>query len=374
MLKGIYLTLLVGPEVPVPVPSRVMEVLTNVQVTSASGQPSGFQLTFTFSNRSLLYPLFLLGAVETPKLRVILVVTVNGMPEVLMDGVIGRSELSPASEPGQSTLTISGEDLGALMNLENHDGTQFPGLTPELRVEEILADYAYLGLVPEIIPSLFTDFPNPLEEIPEQQGTDLEYINQLADDVGHVFFIEPGPAPGLNKAYWGPDVKTGVPQPALNVGFDAYTNVESLTFNVSTGDRTLPVLFIKLQDSSEFIQVPVPDISPINPPLGAIPLPPQRIERLEDTAQLSLTQAAGRALALASRTADAVGGSGTLDVVRYGRLLKARQLVGVRGAGLAFDGLYYVTSVTSTIQKGQFKQSFNLARNAIVSLTPTVPP
>ena len=373
MLKGIYLTLLVGPEVPVPVPSPVMEVLTNVQVTSASGRGSGFQLTFTFSNRSLLYPLFLLGAVETPKLRVILVVTVNGMPEVLMDGVIGRSELSAGSEPGQSTLTISGEDLSALMNLEDHDGTQFPGMTPELRVEEILADYAYLGLVPEIIPSPFTDFPNPVEEIPEQQGTDFEYINQLADDVGHVFFIEPGPVPGLNKAYWGPDVKTGVPQPALNVGLDAYTNVESLNFNLNTQDRTLPVVFIKVPDSSEFIQVPVPDISPINPPLGAIPLPPERIERLEDTAQLSYAQAAGRALALASRSADAVGGSGTLDVVRYGRLLKARQLVGVRGAGIAFDGLYYVTSVTSTIQKGQFKQSFNLIRNAIVTLTPTLP-
>jgi hypothetical protein len=374
MLKGIYLTLLVGPEVPVPVPSPVMEVLTSVQITSAAGQRSGFQLTFTFSNRSLLYPLFLLGAVETPKLRVILVVTVNGMPDVLMDGVIGRSELSPASEPGQSTLTISGEDLSVLMNLEDHDGTQFPGMTPELRVAEILADYADRGLVPEVIPSPFTDFPNPTEEIPEQQGTDLEYINQLADDVGYVFFIEPGPAPGLSKAYWGPDVKTGVPQPALNVALDAYTNVESLNFNLNTQDRTLPVVFIKVPDSSEFIQVPVPDISPINPPLGAIPLLPQRIERLEDTAQLSAAQAAGRALALASRTADAVGGSGTLDVVRYGRVLKARQLVGVRGAGIAFDGLYYVTSVTSTIQKGQFKQSFNLARNAIVSLTPTVPP
>jgi len=373
MLKGIYLTLLVGPEVPIPVPSPVMEVLTNVQVTSASGRGSGFQLTFTFSNRSPLYPLFLLGAVETPKLRVILVVTVNGTPDVLMDGVIGRSELSPGSEPGQSTLTISGEDLSVLMNLENHDGTQFPGMTPELRVEEILADYAYLGLVPEIIPSPFTDFPNPVEEIPEQQGTDLEYINQLADDVGYVFFIEPGSVPSLNKAYWGPDVKTGIPQPALNVGLDAYTNVESLNFNLNTQDRTLPVVFIKVQDSSEFIQVPVPDISPINPPLGAIPLPPQRIERQEDTAQLSYAQAAGRALALASRSADVVGGSGTLDVVRYGRLLKARQLVGVRGAGLAFDGLYYVTSVTSTIQKGQFKQSFNLIRNAIVPLTPTLP-
>ena len=41
---------------------------------------------------------------------------------------------------------------------------------------------------------------------------------------------------------------------------------------------------------------------------------------------------------------------GELDVLRYGSVLKARQLVGVRGAGMAFDGLYYVKSVTHTIK------------------------
>ena len=192
--------------------------------------------------------------------------------------------------------------------------------------------------------------------------------------MGHVFYVEPGPVPGSNRAYWGPEIKTGVPQPALNIGMDAFTNVESLNFNLNTQDRTLPVVFIKVPDSSQFIQIPVPDISPLNPPLGAIEFLPQRIERLEDTAQLSTAQAAGRALALASRTADAVKGTGTLDVVRYGRVLKARQLVGVRGAGIAFDGLHYVTSVTSTIKKGEFKQNFSLARNGVVSTLPVVPP
>jgi hypothetical protein len=72
-------------------------------------------------------------------------------------------------------------------------------------------------------------------------------------------------------------------------------------------------------------------------------------------------------------SADAVSGSGTLDVVRYGRVLKARQLVGVRGAGTAYDGLYFVKSVTSSIRRGEFKQSFQLTRNGIVSITPTVP-
>ena len=60
-------------------------------------------------------------------------------------------------------------------------------------------------------------------------------------------------------------------------------------------------------------------------------------------------------------------------MLRYGRLLKARQLVGVRGVGLAYDGLYFVKSVTSTLKSGEFKQDFELTRNGLISLTPMVP-
>jgi hypothetical protein len=45
----------------------------------------------------------------------------------------------------------------------------------------------------------------------------------------------------------------------------------------------------------------------------------------------------------------------------------------VRGVGMAFDGLYYVKSVTSTLKQGEFKQKFSLTRNALVSITPAVP-
>ena len=47
-------------------------------------------------------------------------------------------------------------------------------------------------------------------------------------------------------------------------------------------------------------------------------------------------------------------------MTRYGGVLQARQLVGVRGAGPAFDGLYYVKSVTHKIKRGSYKQSFTL--------------
>ena len=60
-------------------------------------------------------------------------------------------------------------------------------------------------------------------------------------------------------------------------------------------------------------------------------------------------------------------------MLRYGRLLQARSLVGVRGVGLAFDGLYFVKSVTTTMKRGEIKQSFTLTRNGLVSITPVVP-
>jgi len=72
-------------------------------------------------------------------------------------------------------------------------------------------------------------------------------------------------------------------------------------------------------------------------------------------------------MAKAARTSDTVSGRGSLDVLRYGRLLKARGLVGVRGAGMAFDGLYYVKSVTHNIKRGEYKQNFTLSRNGLIS-------
>ena len=58
-------------------------------------------------------------------------------------------------------------------------------------------------------------------------------LPQLAEEVGYVFYIDPQ-APGTSIAYWGPQIKVGVPQPALNGDMDAYQNVESLSFNMDT--------------------------------------------------------------------------------------------------------------------------------------------
>jgi hypothetical protein len=369
------MTLLVGPAVPLPVPREVLDALTSVEVKVASGERSSFTLTFNVSTRSPLHTLFLLSSgAQIPILRVIIIATFRGMPEVLIDGVVTHQRVAAGNAPGQSVLTVSGDDLSAVMNLIDFSGLPYPAMPAEARVLVILAKYAFLGIIPAIIPSILMDVPIPTERIPRHQGTDLAYVQHLAGEIGYTFYLKPGPAPGMNIGYWGPEIRLGVPQPALNTNMDAHTNVESLSFSFDTEHATLPIVFIQEQMSKAPIPIPIPDISPLNPPLGAIPPLPKKITPIDGTTRLGPIRAAAIGLAKAAASADALTGEGSLNVQRYGRTLKARELVGVRGAGVAFDGLYYVKSVTHQIKRGEYKQDFTLARNGLISTVPMVPP
>jgi hypothetical protein len=375
MVKGIHLTLMIGPAVPIPVSQEVLDALTSVQVNTYSGDTtSGFELTFKLSNRSPLHTLFLLtGGACIPIVRVIIVVTFNGMPYVLMDGVMLNHEIQPGNTPGQSTLVVKGKDLSVLMDFIDYSGVPYPAMSPALRVLMVLAKYAAFGIVPMVIPSILEDFPIPVERIPRHIGKDLGYIQLLAREAGYVFYIDPGPVPGMNTAYWGPEIKVGVPQKALNINMDAHTNVESLSFQFDKEKKEMPVVFIQNKETKVPIPIPIPDITPLNPPLGLVPPIPPKIKFLDYTAKLSPLQAALHGVAYASQHADAVFGTGSLNVLRYGRILKARQLVGVRGAGPAFDGLHYVKSVTHNIKRGEYKQNFTLSRNGLLSTLQRVP-
>lgn len=378
LAKGIQLTLLMGPILPVPAPRVVMDALDSVQVTTAAGSASGFQLSFQFSAKSELNTIFLIAAGQgtslgTPPLRVMLIVTLNGTPQPLFDGVMTNVQVQAGSGGSPGTITVTGEDLTKVMDMLDFSGLPFPAMPIEARVALLCAKYAPFGLIPLVIPTLFTDVPIPVEKIPAQQGTDLEYIQLLAEKVGYVFYVEPGPVPGTNIAYFGPEIKVGIPQPALNTDMDALTNVESLSFSFDPTKGVLPVIFIQNQLTRIPIPIPIPNINPLQPPLGALPTPIANLTMLKDTAKMNPMEAISRGLAEAKRSQDSVTASGRLDVLRYGRPLKARQLVGVRGAGIAYDGLYYVQSVTSTLKRGEFKQSFQLTRNGLVSITPQVP-
>lgn len=373
MATGIQLALFIGL-LPVPAPVAAVRALTKVKVEDGSGDTqSGFELTFELPARSPLRALFLLsGGGSVPLMRVALQVTMNGRTQPLIDGLATNIQTEPG-EGGVSRLVVKGKDLSALMAVLELPGLPFPALPPSVRVLTILAKYAAFGVIPMVIPSIADFPPLPVQRIPVQRGNDLEYVRKLAADVGYVFYLEPGPAPGTSQAYWGPEIRVGAPQPALSTNLDAASNVEQLSFSFDRERKKTPVVFFQEGTTKAPIGIPIPDISPLNPPLGLVPPLPPKVEFLSDTAQLSAPEALMKGLAFAARNSDSVFGRGRLDVARYGRLLRSRRLVGVRGAGLAYDGLYYVKSVTHEIERGSYKQSFELARNGLVSTLPQVP-
>ncbi|MDC8448255.1 MAG: hypothetical protein LV473_07845 [Nitrospira sp.] len=372
LVNGLYLTLLIGPSVPIPVPPPVLEALQGVQVNT-SGDRSGFQLTFTVGKNSLLQLALLPAGFFDPIVtRVIIIATLNGIPNVLIDGFVTRQEIQPSNEAGKSTLTITGEDLTVAMDLLQVT-LMYPAMPDIAQINLILAKYAYLGVVPVVLPPFISTVRTPVDGWITQTDTDLQHIRSLAGQNGYVFYIEPGPLPAQSIAYFGPDVRVPLPQAALSVNMDAHTNVESLSFSLNGLQKQIEIINVLDPVTGRVpIPVPMPDINIFKPPLGARPTPPAKVVFDHTSAALPVEEALKHAIARGVQSSAAITGNGSLNVLRYGQILRARTLVGVRGAGLAYDGLYYVDSVTHNIKQGEYKQSFNLSRDGLVSNTPVV--
>lgn len=374
MLKGIHLTLMIGPAVPIVAPAVVIESLSSVQVNHDKDR-SGFQLTFTVSKKSPLLNVMLpAGYFDPMTTRVIIIATLNGFPHVLMDGIVTRQAMAPSSEVGQSTLTITGEDLSIAMDVVEKI-LPYPALPIVAKIYAILAPYAVLGIVPLVIPP-FIDIPDIVTERWETQtGTDRAFLKQLAQLVGYVFFVMPGPLPGQSTAYFGPDINLPVPQPALTMNMDAHTNVESLSFALDGLAKNITILSIMDPITERVIvPIPLPNINAFKPPLGARPTAPAKVIFDKEGSKLTPAKAAQKILGHLMNNSTAITATGSIDVLRYGHILKSRLLVGVRGAGLAYDGMYYIDSVTHDIKQGEYKQNFTLSRDGLISNTPRVLP
>ncbi len=378
MLLGTQLTLLIGPTVAVPAPPPLMEALSRIEVTHSDEGQSGFQIVFQVG-RSGPADLLDYGLLSNPLLRpfnrVIILVTFNAVPRVLMDGIITHQQLSPSNEPGASTLTVIGEDVSVMMDLEEKSA-QHPAQDDTVIALKLIASYAQYGLIPKVLPPPVIDPPIPIERVPVQQATDLQYLRQIARRHAYVFYIIPGPAPFTNTAYWGPPVRLGVPQRALSVGLGGETNVDSIQFRNNAMGPTL--ISGQVQDRQTNQDMPVQSFASLRPPLAAFPAwlfnqPNVRRTQFRQSG-LNMMQSMSQAQATTDASVDAITAEGELDVLRYGDLLQARTIVGLRGVGYSYDGFWYVKRVRHTIQKDRYAQNFTLAREGLGSTTPVVMP
>jgi len=377
MSLGLNLALFIGPTVPLPAPLFITDALKSVEVTNTDEGRDGFQITFSAGRSAVVdafdYPLLTSQLLKAFN-RVIIMVTVGIVPKVLIDGVITHIQLNSSNDPGQSTILVTGEDIGVMMDMEEKFET-YPSQPDPVIVTRIIASYARYGLVPTVIPPAALDVPLITDRIPSQHGTDLSYITGLARSHGYVFYIEPQ-APGVSTAYWGPLNLAGIPQRALSVNMGPETNVDSVNFEYSS--LTPNLVDGSIQDRMTNVIVPVKTFAPTRIPLSSQPAwianqPNVRVEKFRQSG-LNIVQALGRAQAETDMSMDVLVANGEMDSLRYGDILQPRRLVGLRGAGYSHDGLYYVKRVTHSIKVGEYRQRFTLVREGFGSITPVITP
>lgn len=359
---GIYLTLWIGKDSPKPSKRELAEALQSVQITHSDEERSGFEVTFLTASNGIK------GAEDLkPFSRVILMVTINAVQKVLMDGIITYQQLTPGSDPGTgSTLTVTGEDVSLMMDL-HEEAMPHPGQDAATIASSIISRYSRYGITDGVVKPETINRPGVNQWTPRQRGTDLELLKNLAERYAFDFYIVPGPRPQKNIAYWGPPKHKGSPQGVLNVNLGPDSNVETINFRYNA---LSPVQVTGQMQDPETNQIePIDVTSSQRRELSREPaLNSQSHLRTRQFRRsgLDTREALARAQAMTDKSAEeVVMAEGVIDAARYGDLLTARELVDLRGAGHGYDGTWYVKRVTHEIKRGEYKQRFVLARGGL---------
>lgn len=353
-ISSIRLALWIGPGLPGPAPPELMRALRAVEVTQADTAPCGFQLTFqTEPGR----PDFAVvqDALLRPFSRVVVQVTVDGDTSTLIDGFITHQQYLPGNGPDLSVFAVTGEDVSVMMDLVSYS-LEYPAMPDPAIAAAMLAKWLVLGVLPYVVPTLVS--LTPFSYVPQQSGTDRAFIQEIAQRNGNVFYVAPGPVLFQNIAYWGPPPRIGAPGAVLDVAVGAATNASSVQ---AAYDALAPVTtlgYAMEMTTDPYLGIPVLTVGSTRvPPLAArpalTPVSPARRQLWPLTPQdagLDPVTANVRAQAQTNLSTDAVVCVHCeVSPLRVGRILQAPAIVGLRGAGLDYDGLYYLKTASHQI-------------------------
>jgi hypothetical protein len=375
-LQSLYLNVAMGFEVPLPIPQTLALAIQSIDIRQTTLGLSSCQISFTASRTktSLLdYDVLALPYTQLGN-RTIITAMMDLRPVVLFDGLITQRDVSYEDQSRGSSVTLMLNDVSVAMNLTEHS-REFPAMSDAEIVGLLLLEYAQYGLLPEVIPVPSADIPSiPLERVPQQNSTDLDYIRALAAKHGCYFYIQPGPAPGTNRAYWGPPKLESIPQPPLRVNMASRTNVQQAQFSYDPLQATRITGNVQDEDA-ENADLPVKTVVSTRLPLALKPATLSSLARttLYNDPRYGELQAETAAQSITDISADnASTNSVTVDTLRYGHIVEKGGLIGVSGAGFAQDGFYLVSEVQHTIRRNQYTQTITLTRGGEDSTTPDV--
>lgn len=281
--------------------------------------------------------------------------------EVVFDGYISHTSCRANDEGANMVVEIRGVDASYHMNQEEKTRI-WRGKTYEQIASEIITEYQFKPTVAEGPAGA-----EPPEQV-AQRATDHRFLRELARRRGYEFYVLGG------NAYFRPAELTGQPQKVIAVHFGEQTNCSDLRFDsdgtaptvaqVSYFDAMAGTAVTDLAEASGLAPLGTKELSGLR---GAIAMPQaRRIAR--GLGFHSGAQAAEYAAGILRRNGWWVTATGTLNGLRYGRVLRSRKLVTVKGAGPNYNGNYYVRKVQHRLTARTYDMQFELARNALGAL------
>jgi hypothetical protein len=383
-ISHIELALRIGPGTPDPAPAALMRALRSVEVTQQDAAPSGFQITFLTEIGGPGEDFALVqDALLKPFSRVLIRVAVNGVATTLIDGFITHQQYMPGNGPDDSRFIVTGEDVSVKMDMLDLS-REFPSFADYTTVLEVLAPYALLGVTPDVATTASTLVP--LDFVPQQVGTDRCFLQQMAQQNGYLFYVTPSDTLFENTAYWGPPKRGDPPSALLDVAVGPASTVDGLQAEY---DALAPTTYFGFA-----IQRYVPPYFPVpfttwegnrDPALAtqrtlgiSTVLGLEAKHQIWQDSQYSPARAIIKAQAMTTASTDNVATlSCDVSPVRLGAVVTAPSMVGVRGTGQDYDGLYYLKSAKHTInllhdEQWNYTQSLVMAREGVGTTTQTL--
>jgi hypothetical protein len=287
------------------------------------------------------------------------------VPETLVNGYVRDTRLSNGDRPGQARLEVVAMDATATLMNHIEQPMPYPNQPDNVVAMQMFGHYG-------IVATPLTVWPVPLTRTALDTQTtvrapDIRYLRRAARLHGHELYVQPEPLSGIDVGHFHPPFTRLPTQGVLSADFGAATNLTGFSVSYDALRPTM-ALGVALDPRTK---APIPAVAPIATelPMGAEPallrgLPPAITRPLMRDA-VNPAEAVAQARSLANRTSRALKGSGTVDGLKFGRILRAGLPVAVRGAGRQHSGNYYVTKVTHTIQRGSYTQRFEAWRNAV---------
>jgi len=293
------------------------------------------------------------------KIRVVVTIW-SGPAELLIEVDATETSANFANQPGQSVLNVVAMDPTGRMNLDEKV-RPWPNMADSDIATVVFGEYGFSVDVKQTQP--------PRQEVDYttmQRGTDIQFLQQLAERNGYECYVEINPRIGRVEGHFHPPRLEQMPQGVLSVNMGQATNVNSFNARYDMlRPTTAQVTGLDIETQSDQ-PAQVQSLGLMEQ--GSKPAlngdRPRRV-LLSRTSLAQTGELQTYAQAVVDRSAWAITADGELHTVAYGGILRAKRPVNVRGAGRQFSGIYYVEKVLHTFTGDGYTQRFTLRRNAL---------